>query len=138
MAVCTSIGLSKSDVARILGVSRPALYAWINGESEPQGENAARLRVLGRLAAEACRDTSRPLFHEYVNQALHKESASILDLLLGEAWDEPRLRHLFIEARRLTTARDARIARAKPAHTPTAAVQGDTLRDNLTALGVEG
>jgi transcriptional regulator with XRE-family HTH domain len=138
MAVCTSIGLSKSDVARILGVSRPALYAWINGESEPQGENATRLQVLGRLATEVSRETRRPLFHGYVNQALPGESASVLDLLLGEAWDEPRLRHLFLEARRLTTARDARIARAKPTHMPAAAAQEDVLHDNLMALGVEG
>jgi len=138
LAVCTVLGLSKSEVARILGVSRPALYAWINGESEPQGANAERLRGLGRLAAGVCRDTHRPLFHGYVSEALPGEPSSLLDLLLAGAWDEPRLGRLFAEARRLTTARDARIARSKPSSMPSEAVQEDILSDNLKALGAEG
>ena len=138
LLVCSSLGISKSELARIFGVSRPALYAWVSGESEPQGANAQRLRILGLLVTEVCRETRRPLFHRFVNEPLPGETESIVDVLLSDAWDEPRLRRLFAEARRLTTERDARIARAKLDLVSTADVQEKALHDNLVALGAEG
>ncbi len=43
-------GLTQADLARLLGVSRPALTRWENGSRLPRGKNrAAYARVLGRL-----------------------------------------------------------------------------------------
>jgi len=124
--ISTALGLGKSQVARFLGVSRTTLYDWIKGKIEPQGENAARLRALGRLTVEVCRDTRRPLYHRFVEAPLEGESESILDLLLREQWDEAELARLLHRARYLTTERDKRIGSTSR--------QEDILIDNLTGV----
>lgn len=140
LLVCTSLGLGKSDLSRVFGVSRPALYAWIHGDSEPQGRNADRLRTLSALAREICRDTKRPLYKRFVDSPLPGESISIKDLLLRKEWSLEELRHLLSQARQLTSERDARIARAKwPRDAETELGQpGASLSSNLTASGLEG
>lgn len=124
--VSTALGLGKSQVARILGVSRTTLYDWIKGKIEPQGENAERLGILGRVTAQVCHDTERPLYHRFVDAPLEGESRSIVDLLLSDEWDELELSRLLRRARDLTTERDDRIGSSSR--------QEDILIDNLTGL----
>jgi len=131
----TVLGLGKSQIARILGVSRMTLYDWIKGEIEPQGRNAVRLASLGRLTTEISRDTERPLYHRFVETPLEGEPSSILELLLQDEWDEQQLLALLQRARDLTAERDRRIGASARAPQPPRTQQEAILTDNLTALG---
>lgn len=134
--VSTVLGLGKRQVARFLGVSRMTLYDWIKGEIEPQGRNAERLAAVGHLVTEICRDTERPLYHRFVEAPLEGETESILDLLQGEQWDEPRLRVLLKRARDLTSERDQRLGIGKHDAESGRPDQGTILTDNLISLGL--
>lgn len=135
--VSSALGLGKSDVARILGISRPTLYSWIKGNSEPrESDHPERLRKLGELTAEICKDSKRPLYHRFVEEPLPNQSSSILNLLLAEEWDVVQIRQLLVEARRLTTERDQRLGHAMPISI-SKSKQESNLLDNSIALNLE-
>lgn len=50
-----SLGLSITDLARVFDVSRPTIYAWMKGETEPRPELWPRLREMEQLASRAQR-----------------------------------------------------------------------------------
>ena len=113
--VSTALGLGKSDVARILGISRPTLYSWIKSTSEPrENDHPERLRQLGELTRAICQETSRPLYHRYVEAPLPNQTDSIFTLLQAEQWDLSKIRSLLAEARRLTLERDQRLGHDIP------------------------
>jgi transposase-like protein len=98
--VSFALGLGKSDIVRILGVSRPTLYSWIKAISEPKENNHPEsLRTLGELVREICSETERPLYHRFVEEPLPDETDSILSLLRAEQWALGRLRELLAKAR---------------------------------------
>ena len=108
--VSSALGLGKSDIARILSISRPTLYSWIKGTSEPrENDHPERLRTLGELTREICRGIHRPLYHRYVEEPLPNQTTSIFNLLLAEQWNLTQLRQLLAESRRLTSERDQRL-----------------------------
>jgi len=132
--ISTDLGLGKSDIARIFDISRPTLYSWIKGETEPkEGRQAERVRQLGELVAAACPANRAPLYDRFVEHALPGETASLLEHLRQAEWDQPALQRLLVDARRLTEERARRLlaqsgTSAKP--------RGDgTLADNLIDLG---
>jgi hypothetical protein len=135
--VSSALGLGKSDIARILGISRPTLYSWIKGTSEPrESDHPERLRMLGELTSEICGETKRPLYHRFVEEPLSNQTTSILNLLLAEHWDLPQLRQLLAEARRLTSARDQRLGHVTPSSI-SPSKQESNLLDNSIALNLE-
>jgi len=132
--ISTDLGLGKSDIARIFDISRPTLYSWIKGETEPkEGRQAERVRQLGELVAAASRPNQAPLYDRFVEHALPGETVSILEHLRQAEWDLPALQRLLVDTRRLTDERGRRLlaqsgTSAKP--------RGDgTLADNLIDLG---
>jgi len=136
--VVYKLGLSKAELARLLGVSRPTLYAWLSGEGTPTGENA---EILGRLAevVAALGDWPGTLFWEYVKQPLSGESGSILDLLTARAWSDPKLPSLIDRAKRLTMERDAQLARMLNTGEKSSPQERErTLTQNLQDLGLDG
>ena len=50
-----SLGLSITDLARVFEVSRPTIYAWMKGETEPRPDLWPRLREMEQLASRAQR-----------------------------------------------------------------------------------
>jgi len=135
--VSSALGLGKSDVARILGISRPTLYSWIKGNSEPrESDHPERLRKLGELTAEICKESKRPLYHRFVEEPLPNQPVSIFNLLLADDWDIAELRKLFAEARRLTSERDQRLGHATPINA-SKSKQESNLLDNSIALNLE-
>lgn len=134
--VSTALGLGKSDVARIFGISRPTLYSWIKGTSEPrENDHPERLSLLGELTREICKETSRPLYHRYVEAPLPNQTDSIFTLLQAEQWDLLQIRSLLAEARRLTLERDQRLGHDIPVNV-SKAKQETNLLDNSIALNL--
>lgn len=48
-----SLGLSVTDLAKAFEVSRPTIYAWMKGETEPRPELWPRLEEMAQLASRA-------------------------------------------------------------------------------------
>lgn len=135
--ISTALGLGKSDIARILGVSRPTLYSWIKGTSEPkENDHPERLRTLGEWMDDICRESSRPLYHRFVEAPMPGRTDSILSLLQTERWDKERLRELLAEARRLTMERDRHLGNDVPVAVALTR-QKNNLLDNSMALNLE-
>ena len=135
--ISSALGLSKSDIARILGISCPTLYSWIKGTGEPSGiDNPKRLRTLGELTGEICKESKRPLYHRFVEEPLPNQTSSILALLLAEHWDLNQLRQLLSEARALTSARDQRLGHVTLIKI-SPSKQASNLLDNSIALNLE-
>ena len=78
------LSVNKSELARILRVSRPTVYDWLDG-GEPNAGNRGRIWRLLRLVAEARVSAGNPLFPRFVRSALEPGDRSLLELLGEEA-----------------------------------------------------
>jgi len=102
-----SLGLSITDLARVFEVTRPTIYAWMKGQSEPRPELWPRLREMERLASQA-EAYSLPRPARLVRRPL-ADGASLLDrLLTGREVEEAHLQAL------ADLARTEELQRAKP------------------------
>ena len=81
------LSVNKSELARILRVSRPTVCDWLDG-GEPNAGNRGRIWRLLRLGAEARVSAGNPLFPRFVRSALEPGDRSLLELLGEEAIDE--------------------------------------------------
>lgn len=88
-----SLGLSITDIARVFDVSRPTIYAWMKGETDPRPELWPRLREMEQVASRAQRySLSRPA--RLVRRPV-LEGTSLLDrLLTGREVEEGHLQAL--------------------------------------------
>ena len=59
----TALSVNKSELARILRVSRPTVYDWL-GDGQPNADNRARIRKLMRLLWESGVTPANPLFRD--------------------------------------------------------------------------
>jgi hypothetical protein len=132
--ISADLGLGKSDIARIFDISRPTLYSWIKGETEPkEGRQAERVRQLGELVAAVSLPNPAPIYDRFVEYALPGETSSILDYLRQPEWDKATLQRLLTDARRLTDDRSRRLL--AQAGTSTRNRGDGRLADNLIDLG---
>lgn len=108
-AIRESFGLSTSALAEILGVSRPTIYQWIKGQSEPSGENRARLDRVALMAATWNREFPTMNMDHWLTDSEPGEP-SLLDLLKAGDLDTKRIGGLL--GQRITAAKqtEARIA----------------------------
>ena len=134
-------GFSKSELAKIMGVSRPALYAWLDASSEPSRENAGRLGILAGMARELDPKATRPLFHGYIDRPIPGYSRSLLDMLMEAPSDLAPVRKLIAGILGMTRDRERRISAARSIadiSRPSQETQERNLEDNLSAIGTEG
>ena len=82
-----ALSLNKSELARILRVSRPTVYDWLGG-GEPNADNRSRIRTLLRLVVQSRISATDPLFPRFVKSALDRGDGILLDLLSEETIDE--------------------------------------------------
>lgn len=88
--VQAALSLNKSQLARVLRVSRPTLYDWLRGK-EPNPVNCDRLATL-LLCLGHCRVSgARPLNARFVRQPTDLDQPALIDLLSAEPLDEDRL-----------------------------------------------
>lgn len=79
-----ALGLSVSDLAAVLGVTRPTVYAWMKDESEPRTEAWKRLRELEQVALQAER-YELPRVARLVRRPLLREGSLLERLISGQA-----------------------------------------------------
>ena len=95
-----ALSLNKSQLARVLRVSRPALYEWLRGR-EPKAANAERAHILLRCLAQARATAARPLNARFVRQPADVAGPGLLDILGEEQIDEDRVVAAIQQARAL-------------------------------------
>jgi DNA-binding XRE family transcriptional regulator len=119
--VQAALSLNKTQLADVLGVSRPTLYDWFDGK-EPNASNAVRLTAVLRMLASAGVTSANPLSPRFLRQALSERGTPLLAALSAESIDEQLVSSLVREAKALGEQADARrVAR----------------EDRLRALGFE-
>ena len=79
----TALSVNKSELSRILRVTRPTIYDWLDG-GEPNADNVARIRALLQLLTAARVSGSNPLFPRFVRTPLDSGGRALLDLLCEE------------------------------------------------------
>ena len=105
--VLAALSLNKTQLAEVLGVSRPTLYDWLEGK-EPNASNAQRLTTLLRILSAAGVTGSSPLNARFVRQALNEQGTPLLELLRAELIDEHTVSALLREAKSLGEKAEAR------------------------------
>ena len=80
--VLSFYNLGKSHLCKIAGISRPALYAWIDGSSEPDTENFAKVEQLYSIERELDVTGKATIHHGFVDKALPGEEKSLYQLFV--------------------------------------------------------
>ena len=111
LEVLAALSLNKTLLAEVLGVTRPTLYAWLEGK-DPKTENAQRLMSLVRLLGDAGVRAADALSPRFVREPLNDGEPSLLDLLRADTLDEGRVSRVLKEAKALEDgAENDRLAR---------------------------
>lgn len=87
------LGLSITDLANLLGVTRPTIYAWIQGRQEPKPEMLARIREL-HAVAQAAEALALPRMNRLVRRPLASGPSLLVRLQSGGADAEAALKEL--------------------------------------------
>lgn len=140
--VLAGLSLNKSQLAHILGVSRPTLYSWLDG-SAPNPENSDRLMQLLRLMKKTGISGTASLNARFVRQPLTEEGVSVLGLLKEEHWDEDAIFESLKKAKVFSAAAEQkRVAREQRLREfgyeePSDAERKNQLAKNITMLGLD-
>ena len=98
-----ALSVNKSQLARILRVSRPTVYDWLAG-GEPNRESLARIHILLRCVTDASVSGARPLNARFLRQPDRGDATTLVDLLQQPRIDEDALGE---EIQRVKTLSDA-------------------------------
>jgi len=82
----STLSLNVKELAEILKVQRPTIYAWMRGEQKPQGENRRRLSQLARVARLWLQMSNLPL-GTLVRESLDENGRSLVDAFAEENID---------------------------------------------------
>lgn len=82
--VLSFYNLGKSHLCKITGISRPALYAWIDGNSEPETENFVKVEQLYSLARDLDVTGNQVIHHGFIDKALPGETKSLYQQFVEE------------------------------------------------------
>lgn len=73
--------LGKSHLSKIMGVSRPALYAWIRRESNPDEKNLDKINQLYSIAKRIDCTLEHSIFHGFIDRPMFGCEESLLNVL---------------------------------------------------------
>jgi transcriptional regulator with XRE-family HTH domain len=106
-----ALNLNKTQLADVLGVSRPTLYDWLDGK-EPNVANAQRLTRLVQLLVNAGLTAADSISPRFVRESLDDDEPSLLELLKADTLDEVRVAKVLAQAKGLEAdAEGMRVAR---------------------------
>lgn len=104
-----ALAISKSQMAAILGIERPHLYAWL-ADKVGRPTKGDRLRALLGVLAGAGVSSASPLREHLVTQPLELGAKPLFELLKGKDLDSPEVAAALASAVRLSRAIDSAAA----------------------------
>ncbi len=118
--------MNVSELSDGLNVSRPTVYAWLRGESDPHGRNAKRIDSLYRLACEWRLMSAVPMGH--LRRQQFPDSSPFVTLISADDIDTANLRAVLQKVSRLA----AEVQRRSRSETEAAASKGseESLEDD--------
>lgn len=81
--VLSFYSLGKSHLSAIVSVSRPALYAWIDGSSEPDTRNFKKIEVLYTIARELDPSLQNAIYHGFIERPISGYVKSLFDMFVS-------------------------------------------------------
>lgn len=90
-AVKHVLSLNVSDLSRILGVSRPTVYAWADATAQIKPENQARLKALEKIAQAWSSMTNDKPFGHLLKAPVGPHEPSLFDLLSAPEWEDAKI-----------------------------------------------
>jgi hypothetical protein len=103
--ILSSLSLRVTELANLVDVRRPTIYAWLQGDFSPQNDKKSRLNTLFNLAKKWRLMSNAPLGKAVRDTQI--EGATILDLLKQKKIDEMKIVRSFnalINSSKLNTA----------------------------------
>lgn len=97
------LSLNKSQLARIMRVTRPTIYEWYEGK-DPNATNNDRIRTLLRVLDLSAVSGAMPLNARFVRQPLGPTEPALLDLLCEPRLDRARVVRVLKRVRALSGA----------------------------------
>ena len=101
----TALSVNKSELARILRVSRPTVYDWLD-DGQPNADNVSRIQTVLRLLSGSRVSAGNPLFPRFVRSAVKPGDQALLDLLCEETIAEANVREAIHRTKALGDAVD--------------------------------
>jgi len=98
--------LGKSHLSKIIGVSRPTLYAWIGGESDPDEKNLDKLNQLYTIAKEIGGSLEHSIYHGFIDRPIFGYEESLLDTLSKNSKLGPDVKEQIITAYKMSMLRE--------------------------------
>lgn len=80
-AILSFYNLGKSHLSKIMGVSRPALYAWIDGKSNPDEKNWDKINQLYTIAKAINCSLGHSIYHGFIDRPIFGYKESLLNAL---------------------------------------------------------
>lgn len=140
--VSAALSLNKSQLAEILGVSRPTLYSWLDG-SNPNPGNSDRLLTILRIMLKTHVGSHHPLNARFVRNPLFEDSKSLIELLKTDSCNEEDITDV-IEAAKALSDKVAKQAEEREERwrklgyeEPSSEERKATLDRNITALNLD-
>ena len=140
--VSAALCINKSQLAEILGVSRPTLYSWFDG-SNPNPVNRDRMYAILRILSKTHIGSHNPLNARFVRNPLTEKSKSLFDLLKTDPWSEEEIASVLETAKALSVKvvkkEEAREERWRKLgyEEPSFEERKATLNRNLTSLKLD-
>jgi transcriptional regulator with XRE-family HTH domain len=135
-----ALGITKSQMAEILGIQRPHLYAWIADKVE-RADKGERLRDLLKILVSAGISSRQPLRSHLLTEPLEPGAQPLITLLKGKDLSTPTISSALATAVRLNRSIDDEAAKRQArmrASGHQATSDGDaqaTLEATLTMMG---
>ena len=98
-----ALSLNKSQLARVMRVTRPTIYEWYEGK-EPNATNSERIGTLLRLLQRSAVSGAMPLNARFVRQPAGSTEPALLDLLCEPRLDQARVARALKRVRTLGSA----------------------------------
>jgi hypothetical protein len=105
-SIRSALSLNVKELASVLQVERPTVYAWMAGEAQPQPRNLARIDALWTIAREW--EALCPLPLGALRTAVNQEGASIVGLLGASDIDSGLVTALLRKAATLVASAERR------------------------------
>jgi transcriptional regulator with XRE-family HTH domain len=108
LLISAFFGFSNTELSRVCGVSRPTVYAWIDG-TEPKRENLNKIKYLAQIAFDIAPEPACPLFHHYSEGPIRGYEKSLVDYLIEDTQDREFILQLAAAIYRMSKERRERI-----------------------------